>query len=84
MSGEEFFGAAVRIIGFGILLYGIYTVMIGFLFAFWPHYWSNAEGQNREGKEGVVAGQFFFSGALQAIIGLVVIAEAQRITAWVY
>jgi hypothetical protein len=79
MTGEDFFGAAVRIIGFGIFLHGLYTTMWGFLYSFWPHYWKHADGISRD--SGVAAGQYFFAGGLQLFVGIMIIAEARQIVA---
>jgi hypothetical protein len=80
MTGEELFGAAVRIIGFATIVYGLYTVIWGLLYSMWPHYWNNAEGNKTE----VVAGQYFFAGGIQIFIGVMLIAEARLIISWVY
>jgi hypothetical protein len=80
MSGEELYGAAVRIIGLGLILYGLYTIIWGMVFAMWPHAWKNADG----GKEDAIPGQYFFAGAIQVFIGVMLIAEAPQVVAWSY
>lgn len=80
MSAEELYGAMIRIAGLGLILHGLYTIIWGLLFSMWPHFQKNADG----GKEKVSAGEYFFGGAIQVFIGVMLIAEAQRIVAWSY